>query len=266
MEVKEITVVEQSEKKYFKCADFARFVTGEYISAVRDFMQINFGIQDDDLTVLRARNSALFANINTLLEAYKNELINKKYQAKTEEFLKHLGLNTTKPKKFKKPSLQEVAEYAKSINANIDAERFCAYYESNGWCVGKTPMKDWKSAVVTWKRNAMERAKQTPDIVKTLQATNADFEKEKKLREQAESRGRAESLRAEALDQKNKELIADFNKVDAKIDNVIKIISECLEREKMRVNAEIRASKFAKYNFIALIVWLLAMVGIYYFK
>ena len=27
------------------------------------------------------------------------------------------------------------------------------YYESNGWKVGRNPMKSWKGAVVTWMKN-----------------------------------------------------------------------------------------------------------------
>lgn len=62
-------------------------------------------------------------------------------------------------KKFVKPSVGEVAEYAegfiKSRNLRLTgetfrAERFVSWYDSNGWKVGKNPMKDWKGAVRTW--------------------------------------------------------------------------------------------------------------------
>lgn len=62
-------------------------------------------------------------------------------------------------KKFVKPSVEEVAEYAegfiKSRNLRLTgetfrAERFVSWYDSNGWKVGKNPMKDWKGAVRTW--------------------------------------------------------------------------------------------------------------------
>ena len=36
----------------------------------------------------------------------------------------------------------------------IEAQRFWDYYESNGWRVGRNPMKDWKAAVRNWQRNA----------------------------------------------------------------------------------------------------------------
>ena len=56
-------------------------------------------------------------------------------------------------KKQKKPSLEEVQDYCKERNNNVNAEQFLDFYESNGWKVGKNPMKDWKAAVRTWERN-----------------------------------------------------------------------------------------------------------------
>jgi hypothetical protein len=55
--------------------------------------------------------------------------------------------------KFAKPTAQKVTEYAKSIGFLLDGSRFVDYYESNGWKVGKNPMKDWKACVRTWKKN-----------------------------------------------------------------------------------------------------------------
>ena len=38
-----------------------------------------------------------------------------------------------------------------------EGERFRAYYESNGWKVGKNPMRAWKAALVGWKTRWEER-------------------------------------------------------------------------------------------------------------
>lgn len=54
---------------------------------------------------------------------------------------------------FRKPTIDEVREYCEERNNCIDAEKFFSYYESNGWKVGKNPMKDWKAAIRTWERN-----------------------------------------------------------------------------------------------------------------
>lgn len=56
-------------------------------------------------------------------------------------------------KKFEKPNPVEVTTYAKEIGFELDGESFCDYYETKGWVYGKSPMKSWKAAVRTWKRN-----------------------------------------------------------------------------------------------------------------
>ena len=58
-----------------------------------------------------------------------------------------------KKKKFIIPTVEEIEKYCKERNNNVDAEVFYDFYESKGWLVGKTPMKDWKAAVRTWERN-----------------------------------------------------------------------------------------------------------------
>ena len=73
----------------------------------------------------------------------------------------------TTRKKFVKPEPQEVAEYAKSIGFELDGEHFVAYYQTRGWKVGKDLMVDWKSAVVTWKRNNKDSVA-TIDFVKEV--------------------------------------------------------------------------------------------------
>lgn len=52
--------------------------------------------------------------------------------------------------RFTPPSLEEVRKFCYSEKYLIDAQRFYNYYTSNGWKVGRNPMKDWKAAVRTW--------------------------------------------------------------------------------------------------------------------
>jgi len=60
-------------------------------------------------------------------------------------------------KKFKPPTVQEVQEYS----STIDAERFCDFYGSKGWMVGKNKMKDFKAAIRNWERNNDKRDNQS---------------------------------------------------------------------------------------------------------
>lgn len=80
-----------------------------------------------------------------------------------------------KAARFRAPSPAEVSEYAqqyaatKNLNLraiDFDPEYFCDYYESNGWHVGKQPMKDWKATVRRWLRTSKTkngRVKEVPD-------------------------------------------------------------------------------------------------------
>lgn len=60
-----------------------------------------------------------------------------------------------KTKVFKKPTLEEVAAYCKERKNEVDPEGWVNFYTSNGWKVGKNPMKDWKASVRTWERNGI---------------------------------------------------------------------------------------------------------------
>ncbi len=55
-----------------------------------------------------------------------------------------------KKSKFQKPTIEEIAAYCQERQNGIDAEAFFYFYESKGWVVGKSPMKDWQAAVRTW--------------------------------------------------------------------------------------------------------------------
>ena len=55
--------------------------------------------------------------------------------------------------RFAKPTVEEVRAYCEERGNNVDAQRFFDFYESKGWLVGCTPMKDWKACVRTWERS-----------------------------------------------------------------------------------------------------------------
>lgn len=60
---------------------------------------------------------------------------------------------------FKKPTVEEIKAYCIERNNGIDSEHFYDHYESNGWKVGKNPMKDWKATVRNWERNGYSGSK-----------------------------------------------------------------------------------------------------------
>lgn len=65
------------------------------------------------------------------------------------------------PKRFTRPTLDEVQRFVTEQNLNVDPEAFIDYYTSVGWKVGgKAPMKSWKAAARNWHRS--EYKKQPP--------------------------------------------------------------------------------------------------------
>lgn len=59
--------------------------------------------------------------------------------------------------RFVPPTLEEVLlTAAKTALPDSEARKFHSYYESNGWRVGRSPMKKWQAALVRWKLNWQE--------------------------------------------------------------------------------------------------------------
>ena len=97
-------------------------------------------------------------------------------QIDIEEYIKD-----EKRKRFVKPTIDEIILYCKETNKQVDAERFWNFYESKGWKVGKSPMKDWKAAISNWSSNYSEN-----NIVITNTTTFINDESTKQLASSAE--------------------------------------------------------------------------------
>lgn len=69
-------------------------------------------------------------------------------------------------------SFEQAYEYMSSRigidQAKIQAEKFVNYYESNGWKVGKNPMKSWTHAINNWITNSKQYAKGTTNNQRKL--------------------------------------------------------------------------------------------------
>lgn len=61
------------------------------------------------------------------------------------------ALPPTPKSRFSPPDVETVKSYfAEKGGTEAQAIRFHAYYESNGWKVGRNPMKNWKAAASGW--------------------------------------------------------------------------------------------------------------------
>lgn len=74
-----------------------------------------------------------------------------------------------KRSRFTPPTTEKIQAYCNEKHYNINPEHFIDYYESNGWKVGRNPMKDWKAAVRNWARRDKENQPK---------GYNSDYERE----------------------------------------------------------------------------------------
>ena len=74
-------------------------------------------------------------------------------------------------KRFNPPTLAEVQAYVLERQSPVDPQGFIDFYESKGWLVGKTPMKDWKAAC----RNAEKWERWNRNDSRSKVKTTADY-------------------------------------------------------------------------------------------
>lgn len=71
-------------------------------------------------------------------------------------------------KKFIPPTIEEVREYAKSRNSNVDVQKFYDYYSVAKWHdKDGNPVKNWKQRLITWESNSRYKQNKKPEIDST---------------------------------------------------------------------------------------------------
>lgn len=108
-------------------------------------------IRDENLRVVRAEGGKKGGNPALVAHAKVNLTSN--LDCGTEVKQKPTPSSSSSSSKFSKPSASDVNEYGSTLNPPFTrGSDFIDHYESNGWKVGKTAMKDWRAAVRTWQR------------------------------------------------------------------------------------------------------------------
>jgi hypothetical protein len=80
---------------------------------------------------------------------------------------------------FVKPTVSEIIAYVIEIKATVDAKEFFRHYESNGWMVGRNPMRNWQMAVQQWnarnkKGGLYDNARKSGHSAASREQANAD--------------------------------------------------------------------------------------------
>jgi len=90
-----------------------------------------------------------------LIKEYVCNTYESTYEPRTENEIENEDISIVSNNKggFKKPTLEQVTQYLTSKGFPNESERFFDYYTSNGWRVGKNPMKDWEASCRNWIKN-----------------------------------------------------------------------------------------------------------------
>ena len=129
-------------------AKFVAFQYGELSNACRPHVQVIRLLDSHGLDY-------------TLLEGYAKGIDTLQDKDKDKDKDKEGGMGETKTPatRFQKPSLDGLKLHAVEIGlSDLEAEKFWNYYESNGWRVGKNPMKCLAGALSNWKLRASEHS------------------------------------------------------------------------------------------------------------
>ena len=105
--------------------------------------------------------------IDKEIELEKDIEIDKEKKIKKEK-------STVKAKAFTIPTISEIKEYCQERKNNVDAEKFFDYYESKGWLVGKTKMKNWQAAIRNWEKNNFDNNKTEKESYNNNDFANID--------------------------------------------------------------------------------------------
>lgn len=84
----------------------------------------------------------------TEAEPKEKDKAKEKEKAKANEKVKEYSADG--PRRFTKPTVDEIRVYCRERGNGVDPQRFFDFYEAKGWRVGNQPMKDWQAAVRTW--------------------------------------------------------------------------------------------------------------------
>jgi len=96
-------------------------------------------------------NEDLRGSIDKKQQYSKSRSDNRKKKPQKQGLL--IDVSPKKVTRMSKPTIEEVTALFKTKGFEAEAVGFYNFYESNGWRVGKNPMKKWAAAAANWIRS-----------------------------------------------------------------------------------------------------------------
>lgn len=109
-------------------------------------------VDSDAIAMLSKRKEPKENNINKNINIKKSFVFSEKQTEKRIE-------NTLVDMPFGPPPVEEVREFVQEEGLCVEAETFVDFYESHGWKVGQTEIKNWKATVRLWHRRAVKEGR-----------------------------------------------------------------------------------------------------------
>lgn len=115
---------------------------------IPDFIKFQYGELREDNRAHRA----VFGSLNKYDLSVAHKPLTEGLEApmdKEQEKEKEGGVGENKVP----PSIELVKKYCLERKNSVDVDKWMNFYQSKGWMIGKTKMKDWKAAIRTWERS-----------------------------------------------------------------------------------------------------------------
>lgn len=106
----------------------------------------------------RRKSTTYLEELSTLTLDEKGaytECIQNVYKLDTQVSIGKDSIGKNNNSHFVPPTLEEVSEYCKERNNNVDPQRFIDFYSAKGWMIGKNKMKDFRAAIRTWEQRSV---------------------------------------------------------------------------------------------------------------
>lgn len=160
----------------------SKYTVSRWISSLSQKGYIQSEISKDDgnmrmLTPLLTKNATLLTktaigideNRNTPIDENRkqnNTLLNNTLN--NNSYIYSSNSRVKNKKNFIPPTIEEVREYAKSRNSNVDIQKFYDYYSVAKWHdKDGNPVKNWKQRLITWESNSRYKQNKKPEIDST---------------------------------------------------------------------------------------------------
>jgi hypothetical protein len=129
--------------------------------------------------LLKARLTAIHEVLSTAEDMFTSKACQRALD-ELAEIAANCATNARVP--FHKPTLEEVKLLAAKSGLPVtEAEKFWGHYESNGWMVGRVPMKSVGAALANWRLNWGERRYEGGGQAKPQVATESLMDRNTRL-------------------------------------------------------------------------------------